>query len=52
MNDDGSFADQVTNTAGMWVRCDDVQLVQFVRPEVADDDSAGPGGHTGAGTGR
>lgn len=52
MNDDGSFDERVTNTAGMWVRCDDAQLVQFVRPEVADDDRPGAEGHTGAGTGR
>lgn len=38
MLDDGEFSDEVINSAGMWVRCDDVQLVQFVAPEADEDD--------------
>lgn len=50
MLDDGEFSDEVTNTAGMWVRCDDVQLVQFLTPHLAADDTAGGARDTASGT--
>lgn len=38
MLDDGTFSDEVVNSTGMWIRCDDVQLVQFVAPEASEGD--------------
>ncbi|WFR72484.1 DUF6338 family protein [Prescottella defluvii] len=32
LNDAGEFTEPVTGTAGMWIRCDDAQLVQFLKP--------------------
>lgn len=47
MLDDGAFSDEVINSTGMWIRCDDVQLVQFVAPEAGEDDRTSPDGDTG-----
>ena len=32
-DDDGVFIKAVDGTAGVWIRCDDVQIVQFLEPE-------------------
>lgn len=32
MNPDGSFGDEVTDSAGLYIRCDDVRLVELVAP--------------------
>lgn len=41
LNDDGSFIEAVKGTKGMWIRCDDVQLVQFLEETAEGDYAAG-----------
>ena len=49
MGDDGSFGPQVTNTAGVWISCADVKVVQFLKQAGAEDDEdvASAGGSGG-----
>jgi hypothetical protein len=37
LDDEGTFVELVDGTRGVWVRCDDVQLVQFLAGEDVDD---------------
>jgi hypothetical protein len=37
LDDEGVFVAPLNGTAGVWVRCDDVQLVQFLTGEETED---------------
>jgi hypothetical protein len=52
MNDDGSFGEAVEDTAGVYIRCDDVRVIEFRAPEedVATGDSGNALGHNATGT--
>jgi len=39
LDDEGEFVEVVNGSTGMWVRCDDVQLVQFLQLEEQQTDS-------------
>lgn len=48
MSDDGSFEGPVHNTVGVYIRCDDIRVLEFVAPVECGEssDSAGDRGHT------
>lgn len=41
LDNDGAFQNPIPASVGMWVRCDDAQLVQFLRSDPAPEPAAG-----------
>jgi hypothetical protein len=48
MSHDGSFGEPVDNTAGVYVRCDDVRVIEFLAPvqDPEASDTVDRAGHT------
>jgi hypothetical protein len=38
MTEDGAFEEEVTNSRGVYVRCDDARVVEFIAPEATEEE--------------
>jgi hypothetical protein len=44
MSEDGVFEEKVTNSRGVYVRCDDARVVEFIAPQATEAEGTMPVG--------